>query len=144
MDETQKKVLRLLFSRQEKRHLSVAALLVLSVPHGMEPNAAIDALKEAAVAWYDAEPKNAIACMANARIDLNIGDLDAHGAFDDIVFRAALSRRDVEFKELQFLSFDEGFAFDMPLFVPTQIEADKEQPPAGFIPNPAAYVSGLN
>lgn len=108
--------LRLLFARQEKEHLAVACILILSAPDGTTPDEALTALKEATVAWFDAESPNALACQHNAGIDANIGDLDAHGAFDDPVFKAALAKRDVKFRSLCFIDFDRALPYDTPLF----------------------------
>jgi hypothetical protein len=108
--------LRLLFARQEKEHLAVACILILSAPDGTTPDEALSALKEATAAWFDAESPNALTCQRYAGIDANIGDLGAHGAFKDPDFEAALAKRNIKFKDLEFLDFDLALPYDTPLF----------------------------
>lgn len=125
MNQPQRTNLRMLFARQEKEHLAVACILILSAPDGTTPDEALAALKEATVAWFDAESPNALTCQRNAGIDVNIGDLDAHGAFRDPVFEAALAKRNIKFRDLEFLGFDLALAYDTPLFEATENPGSK-------------------
>lgn len=125
MDQPQRKDLRLLFARQEKLHLSVACILILNVPHDMDEEAALGALKKATVAWFDAETPRSLSCQDNAGIDANIGDLDAHGAFDDPAFIAALGQSGVKFEKLVFLEFDCALPYDTLLFEATEEPEEK-------------------
>ncbi len=126
MDQPQKKDLRLLFARQDnKLHLSCACMLTLNVSSDMDEEAALGALKKATVAWFDAESANALHCQQYAGIDANIGDLDAHGAFGDPTFLAALGNCGVKFETLVFLEFDCALPYDTPLFEATEEPAEE-------------------
>ena len=125
MDQSQRKYLRLLFARQEELHLTAACMLTLNVPSDMDEEAALGALKKATVAWFDAESENALDCQQYAGIDANIGDLDAHGAFNDPTFIAALGRTGVKFEKLVFLEFDCALPYDTPLFEATEEPAEE-------------------
>jgi hypothetical protein len=125
MDQPQRKNLRLLFARQDKLHLSCACMLTLNVPSDMDEEAALGALKKATVAWFDAESANALHCQRYAGIDANIGDLDAHGAFGDPTFLAALGNCGIKFETLVFIEFDCALPYDTPLFEATEEPAEE-------------------
>lgn len=111
------KEIELVFIRQEKLFINTIAILTVIAGMNVTRRNVLECLKEATTAWYDAETENALACQKAAGVDVNILNLDMHGAFQDKAFRDILVSRHIKVASLQIVQpGDTIIPLDTPLF----------------------------